>query len=240
MSSVEPVVEEEDMTGDERDETLDCLYRNEAGDARIFKTVNDGRFIYDHAAGLWYIWTDHYWQQDLRNEVLDEGCETVIDVYEKKAAQLSWCATNALRAGKEKVAERYEKRRKHLMARIKELNGVKRRRNMLTWVPQAKVDLRGRNGTGSLINWRAKMVLSIYKSGEIQPGVQQDFLKTACSIEYKGLNEPAPTFEQFLVSVFRKHPGRYRLFAAAIRVRLNRGLAVHHIFPIFWGGWSKW
>jgi hypothetical protein len=60
----------------------DCLRRNEDGDAEIYIKLNRGKFIYDHAAGRWYVWRGHYWQEDIKNEAL-RAVDAVIDEYKE-------------------------------------------------------------------------------------------------------------------------------------------------------------
>ena len=112
-------------------DTLKCLRENESGDALIFKTVNRGAFIYDHAASQWATWAGHHWQEDTREESISGGIDAVVDVYEKEAIRLAWCATKAQRAGQDDEAKEFETTRKKIMDRIRALNAVPRRRNVL-------------------------------------------------------------------------------------------------------------
>ena len=113
-------------------DTLKCLWENESGDALIFKTVNDGQFVFDHAASQWAKWVGHYWQEDTRDESISAGIDAVVEIYEKEALRFAWCATKAQRAGQDDEAKESEAMRKQIMDRIRVLNAVPRRRNVLT------------------------------------------------------------------------------------------------------------
>jgi hypothetical protein len=60
----------------------DCLKRNEDGDAQLYIKLNRDKFVYDHAAGRWYVWRGHYWQEDIKNEAL-RSVDAVIAEYKK-------------------------------------------------------------------------------------------------------------------------------------------------------------
>ena len=57
-----------------------ALARNEDGDADLYIKLNRDKFIYDHAAGRWYVWCDHYWAEDIKNEAL-RAVDAVVDEY---------------------------------------------------------------------------------------------------------------------------------------------------------------
>ena len=49
---------------------LSCLEANEDGDARLYMELNRGKKVFDHSAGAWFIYNQHYWQEDLVEEAL--------------------------------------------------------------------------------------------------------------------------------------------------------------------------
>ncbi len=53
-----------------RNEIKDALQSNEVGDAALFIKMFRGKFVYDHAAGVWYCWNGQYWELDKRSTAL--------------------------------------------------------------------------------------------------------------------------------------------------------------------------
>jgi hypothetical protein len=73
---------------------LKCLGQNQIGDAEIFKRLHRGRFLYDHAAGQWYRWAGHFWEQDKMESVIS-AMQAVCRVYEIELQRVSWRVNQA-------------------------------------------------------------------------------------------------------------------------------------------------
>jgi hypothetical protein len=69
-------------------DAMDALQQNEDGDAWLFVELHRGRFCYDTAAGCWYRWTGHYWEEDLLGDAL-RSVDAVVEVYAKEMDRLS-------------------------------------------------------------------------------------------------------------------------------------------------------
>jgi len=70
------------------------LRENEDGDARLFVELHRGRFLFDHAASVWYKWTGNYWAEDFLNEVM-AGIEEIISIYGQTAQREAWLRLQA-------------------------------------------------------------------------------------------------------------------------------------------------
>jgi putative DNA primase/helicase len=110
---------------------LQCLAENEVGDARLFNKLHQDRFVYDHAAGLWNIWSDDYYREDMRGESLSIGIDAVVDAYSKEGMMAAWNATKAEKTGRPDEAKRHQGIHSALLKRIRELQAIQRRRNVL-------------------------------------------------------------------------------------------------------------
>lgn len=53
------------------------------GDAGLFVQIYRERFCFDHAAGAWYRWAGHYWEEDRTEEAL-AAVNAVAEVYERE------------------------------------------------------------------------------------------------------------------------------------------------------------
>jgi len=109
-------------------------------------------------------------------------------------------AENKLASMEEEEAGNF---RKNLKQRIKALQSINRQKNVLELA---------RTGEGSLAiagdEWDRDTWLFAVQNGVInlrtgthRPGRQEDFIKTVAPVEWRGLDEPAPTWEQFQLEV---------------------------------------
>jgi hypothetical protein len=70
-------------------EIIDALNRNEDGDAWLYIESYRDRFCFDAAAGCWYKWSGHYWEEDILNDAM-RAIDTVIEIYGMELKRLSW------------------------------------------------------------------------------------------------------------------------------------------------------
>ena len=147
-------------------------------------------------------------------------------------------AEKAKQTGK---AARHESNVKELFKRTRALQSAKRRENVLKL---ASVDWSGQGYKSLAITgneWDADpMVLGCKNgvinliTGELRPGKPEDYIKTIAPTEWKGIDEPAPTWERFLKEIFNNNTKSIdyiqRLFGYAIT-----GKVTEHRFPILFG-----
>ena len=120
--------------------SLQGLRENEDGDARLFVELHRGRFLYDHAAGVWYKWNGHYWVEDFLNEVM-AGIEEVISVYGQTAQREAWLRLQAEKSGNQAKAKIHEQNENDLMKRVRPSNPEQEKER-----PGTGTDRRGRPG----------------------------------------------------------------------------------------------
>ena len=53
-------------------DVINFAYDGQAGCKALFIDVNQGRFCFDHAAGVWYEFQFHAWKQENLQKVIDE------------------------------------------------------------------------------------------------------------------------------------------------------------------------
>lgn len=66
-----------------------ALSKNEDGDAELYVELHRYLFCYDTAAGCWYKWSGHFWQEDILNDAL-RSIDAVVAVYGMELDRLSW------------------------------------------------------------------------------------------------------------------------------------------------------
>ena len=132
---------EGDTAEDVKDDTLperfidECFRNNVMGDATLFASVCEGRFLYNSNSGNWYGWVGHYWEEDISIKILAAIGIDVADLYNNRADEVGEYITQ-LEADKKdsKIITAVEKRRENINKRAFALRGD-RARKVLGWVP---------------------------------------------------------------------------------------------------------
>ena len=107
-----------------------ALNQNEDGDARIFVALNRGRLVYDHAAGCWYEWAGHHWRLDEKEMAL-AGVAEVAEAYLVDFKCYAWARAGAEKVGNTKGADAAKAMENALAKRVRELQTVARKQNVL-------------------------------------------------------------------------------------------------------------
>lgn len=183
---------------------LHALKSNEDGDVWLFAGLKKNEFCYDHRLGQWFKWGGHAWKEDVVGEVWT-GIDCVIEKYSEEAdrqAQSRHSAIINMNKDDEKKAETLEK---ELLKRINNLQTRYRKQNVLDQAAKGKGPL---GITGE--EWdRHNMLLACpngvidLQTGRFRAGNPQDYIKTAISIEWKGMGEKAPIWEITLLNIFK-------------------------------------
>lgn len=232
--------EHRDAPNPESDYILKALKDNEDGDARLFIEAHKKRYCYDHSAGQWLIWNEHCWKLDNIEEVY-RGFDTIYSMYLKEADRQANARRHAAleqKSGDEKKAESLEK---ELHKRVRDLQTLNRKKNILTLAAQ---------GTGSLgvsgDEWDKNPYLLCckngvidLKTGELRAGRPEDYIKTFAPTEWKGAEEPAQVWEGFLFGVFDGNRDLIDYIRRLLGYTIT-GSTKDHVIPIFWGheGWN--
>lgn len=214
---------------------LDCLSRNEDGDAELLIEQKRGRLAWDAKEGRWYVNRGHYYELDTLGEAM-RAIDGVIDVYAAEADRQNWQRLQAERAGNTEKAQKRKKTVEALFHRIRALQTVKRKKDVLELARTGADSLAIRGDEWDRNPWLlgCKNCVIYLKTGEARPGRPDDYIKTIAPVEYLGLDTPAPTWEQVIIDVSGTNselPGYFqRLLGYGIT-----GLSNWHIFPIFCG-----
>jgi putative DNA primase/helicase len=180
---------------------IECLRKSQVGDAQMFTEIHRGRFLFDHAAGRWYRWTNHFWTED-KTETVTEAMQAVVEAYETELQRSSW-RVNAARS-RDKPDKGAEEVERALRQRITVLRTRSRIDDVL------RLARGGDSGLGISGNeWDADPMLLGCKNGVIdlrtgvfRAGQPSDYTKTISPVTWQGLNAPCPVWERFLSDVF--------------------------------------
>lgn len=217
------------------EEILDALHSNEDGDADLFIKLYRERFCYDHAAAHWYKLEEHFWKEDTLNEVTT-AIQSVINLYAEEAKKQAWNRVKCEKAGEKHEAGKHEKFEAELLKRIRLLQTRARKENVL---PLARAGADSLGITGEEWDrdpWLLGCLNGVIdlRTGEHRPGQPEDFIKTYSQTDWRGLYEPTPTWDRFLIEIFS---GDRELIAYIQRVcgYSITGRTIEHILVILWG-----
>lgn len=226
---------DEDESPFTSEEIIEQLNRNADGDTSIYIELHRNRLAYDCAAGRWYKWAGHFWVADLTGESL-QAVNAVVDVYTQEAKRQAWLRTKAAKELHQDAEKSHGDNEAKIIKRIKLLQTLQRKQEIVTL---------SRSGAGTLAiigdEWdthpwlfaAANGILDL-KTGNFRPGEPCDYIKTAAPTEWLGIDEPCPTWENFISEIF----GNDVLLIEFVQRLLGygiTGLAIHHLFIILFG-----
>ena len=215
----------------------ECLYANEYGDGSIYSEIHQGQFLFNKTACEWLSWTGHHWQRDIMDDSL-AAVEAVSKVYIDEAVCIA--AEIGDMAGdknKEKEAGALMKTQELIYKRVCRLRTERGRVNCLKFAHTNPVNHLSIEGEEfDQLPWLLACVNGVVdlKTGKLSAGRPGDLISKASPTDWKGIDEPAPEWEQFLIQIFKgneeivEYMGR--LFGYCIT-----GLTREHILPILWG-----
>jgi len=210
---------------------LDC---NEDGDAKLYKEIHEGKLVYDHAEGGWFVFGEHHWQEAKTEQEID-AVSKVTDTYGKELEQLTWQEKSAIKAKDEEAQAEINAKKKKYFRRINDLQTLRRKKSVLQLARTGEnLGISG-NEWDSVRNVLgcANGIIDL-KTGNLRPGQPKDYIKTFSPVTWSSINTPCPTWERSLLEMFdsNKKMVKYiqRLFGYAIM-----GHPKEHIFPIFCG-----
>ncbi len=214
---------------------INALRQNEDGDAWIYIETNRGHLLYDHTENLWYLWNGYYWELDILNEAL-RAHERVIDVFLLEAERQAVQRLQAEKSGDKQKAAELASLEKLIIARIRALQTLKRKQDILKLACAGKDSL-GISGsqwdkvTNFLHCLNGKINLS---DGTLIESLPTDYVRTVVPVKYLDLNTPCPAFYQFILDICGgdKELAEYlqRLFGYALT-----GLASENVLVVFYG-----
>lgn len=217
------------------EEIMKAFSQNQDGDAEIFIRLNRGRFVYDHAAGHWFVFTGYYWKEDLIDEAL-KAVSSVADLYMEEYYILSESFLDSDRNVEMNQGGQQYRIPKERFKRIRALQSLKWKNDILTIARSGKDSLAITGQEWDRDPWLLACFNAVIdlKDGTTRQGRPEDYIKTAAPTEWRGLDAPCPRWEKFLSDIFAGDELLIsfiqRLFGYGIT-----GLTTHHIFVILWG-----
>ena len=187
------------------------------------------------AAGRWYIWAGHFWTKDNLDEAM-RAIDGVIELYAQESQRQAWQWLQSEKAGRTDEAERHQKLEKELLKRIRVLQTVSRKENILTLARTGRDSLANAGNQWDQKPWLLPCLNGVInlKTGILEAGNPDDYLKTVAPVEYHGIDTPAPIFEHFIFEIFNGNQ-ELILFIQKLFGYGITGFTNYHVYPIFHG-----
>ena len=226
---------EEDSSEVSSQDILTALEANEDGDAALFIRLHRDNFVFDHDQGKWFKWAEHYWQQDRIGDAI-ASVAVVIDEYAKEVQRQNWILLKATKDEDDATAKKAKYIVGNLLSRIKLLQTLRRKQNVLTLATKGNDSLGMTSEVWDANPWLLGCNNGVIdlKTGNFSGGRPEDYIKTIAPIEWCGIDTPAPIWEKFLYDVFDNKKELVDYIQRLLGYSFT-GETIEHIFPIFWG-----
>jgi len=176
---------------------------NELGDGILYSLIHRGKLVFVPNSGQWYVWDDHAWRRDDMGFHLS-AVEDVVDLYRNELVTIAEELSKSLGAGRNDEAEKLQKLQTGMVRRISRLRTTGGRKACVEFaatnrdpisIPITMMDrdpwvLACANGVIDL------------KTGELRAGRPDEYISKRAPVEWKGINEPAPTWGKTLVQIY--------------------------------------
>jgi len=217
------------------DEIINCLKRDEDGDAWLFTEIHEGIFCFDSSTRKWFLWTGHFWQEDIVNDVT-AAMENLETVYKKEAKnQFDQRLVAEQKDNKEK-AKKHRSNSERILKRIRQLHTVKRKKAVLYLASSGSRSLAIAGDEWDKEPWLLGCQNGVIdlKKGVHRDGQPQDFIKTVAPINWNGVNEKCPQFDRFVHEIFDGHTDLIEFIQKLFGYSIT-GISRHHKLVIFQG-----
>lgn len=223
-----------------------CLFANSAGDGLLYASLFRDQFVFVKNTEEWFVWAGNVWKRDKMGRAL-AAVEQVALLYLKEYQRLSNVIIDMTKNGAEKEETApLQNIQKKILERVRQLRGPMRRTACLAFshtIDQPLAITGEEMDNQPMLFPVANGVIDL-ETGKCKPGRPADYLSMSSPIEWKGIEEPAPLWEQTLREIFNCDRARddqsiveylQRLFGYAMT-----GLVQEKVFPVLYGktGWN--
>ena len=203
---------------------MEAYQRTEIGDAELLQQLFIEKIVYDHSEKQWYIWNNKYWEKDGLDSIVLRVANQVASQYyfllaKKKREGLPDDSPLSKGLYQRATALRYKSRIKNVLTLAQSMPGLGilgdewDHHPMLLGVKNGVLDL---------------------TTGEMNGSKPTDYVRTVSTCEWKGIDEPCPRFEKFLLEIFDSNVELIAFIQRLLGYAIT-GHTSEHIFVVFWG-----
>lgn len=186
---------------------LDCVHALDKGNGLLFAEIMRGKMVYIPEGKFWLQWQGHRWAE-MYDQQAEAAVEKVAEEFAKAKAREEEAQRNAVAEEDMEAAGFHKRNAAVFRSAINQLHTPKGVGACLKMslandapllVPADQLDLDPyiMGCTNGLLDLR---------TGESRPGQPEDYVTRSCRGEWKGIDTPAPLWEQTVLEVFGDRP----------------------------------
>ena len=205
---------------------LDCLGRNKVGDAALFHALFRDKYIFVEEWEKFLFWAGNHWQIDTRSRRAHADVERVCAAY-----QDAWAQSND---------DEGSPLHKLVTSRLKSLRDPSGRNKLLeclTTLDEPPVISAKALDCQPYLMATPTGVVDL-RTGECSPGRQEQYILNPCPTPWKGLDEPCPNFDKFLLTCMADNQEMADFLVRLLGYALL-GTKHLHIWAIMYGPLSR-
>jgi putative DNA primase/helicase len=212
---------------------LDCLRCNHLGDGLLFAHRLREKYRYNASSASWLRWAGHHWVDDITSRALAD-----VEVASEEYLKLLAGPARVSDGDSKDESKHKQKLQRDILRRVQWLRSEKGRTSTLKFAatnPVFDLTIEGNEIDQHPMKLPCPNGVINLWTGDLEPGRQEDYLKTACETEFHNIRDPAPELERHLAVVFEED----ELMIGYLRRLLGyciTGLTTERIFPLWRGG----
>lgn len=185
-----------------------CSGFAEKGDGILHSALFRGKLVYVPEIKTWYLWEGQHWEQTHIHRV-EASVEEVGVKYREIAAHYDKLSTEARDTGDKEQAARLEAAAERMGKRASYLNSSRGVNACIKFTLANSDPLITLPDIWDADPWVLGVTNGVIdlRTGEHRPGRPADYMRRSCPVEWKGLDEPAPVWEQTLSEIIGAHDG---------------------------------
>ena len=214
---------------------MNCLTKDEQGDAEMLAHIYKDRLTYDPEQKRWYFWGGNHWCTDRTNMVRQLITGQIAAQYHFAAGDLDKQIADE---SDEARCKQLEALRETVLKRATYLYRLNRVKNVLEMAQPLLATPTLPNGDSI---WDSNSMLLGVKNGviDLKTGVLRrshplDWIRKVAPTKWEGIDAIAERFEQFLLEIFDNDTGLVAFIQRLLGYGIT-GLAGEHILPILYG-----
>ncbi len=181
----------------------ECIDTGTVGDAYLYVRLYCGKIVYLYSLNCWFYWDQHVWKLSEHHHtagVIGPLVEIYLEEFSKVLEQIRAAEKNGEEKSRIKRLSDYRVKLLKRVARYREPRAVKSCMETVTMIP---TPLTVSEDKLNQVLWKFPVengVLNL-KTGDCEDGDPDDYITVFSPIEFKGLEEPSPVFDEFLPQV---------------------------------------
>jgi putative DNA primase/helicase len=183
----------------------ECMSASELGDGLLFAEALRNQYLFNASAAQWLTWRGHSWDLDILDSHL-ASVETVVDKLLEVTNDIGNQIQDAVKNRQEYKRDELSKLRDRIYNRIGRYRTDKGRNNMIKFARTCRNPLAISGEELDLNPYLlacANGVLDL-RTGTFQDGRPEQLISKASPVTWKGIDEPAPMWDRFLLEIHRE------------------------------------